>query len=178
MKSKDFVLCALFTSLIICGTYIRIPVPFIPFTLQSAFVTLSGLLLGCKKSAASTVTYLLLGLVGFPVFTGGGGLSYVFNPTFGYIIGFILGASLTGLIAQKFSPKNFRTNLLAGFVGLAVIYVCGIVYYCLINSIHLHTELSFRHIFIYCFLTTAPGDILLTVVAAYTARRLAASVKN
>lgn len=158
----------------ICAAYIRIPVPFIPFTLQSAIVTLSGLLLGCKKSAASTVTYLLLGLIGFPVFTGGGGLSYIFHPTFGYIIGFVLGASLTGFIAQKCSSKNFQTNLLTGIAGLAVIYVCGIVYYCLINSLYLHTELSFRHIVVYCFLTTAPGDIVLTVISAYTAKRIAA----
>ena len=92
--TRDMVLFALFTALIAIGAFIRIPVPFCPFTLQLLFTTLAGLLLGSRRGAASVAVYVLLGLVGLPVFTSGGGPSYIFQPTFGYLIGFIGGAWL------------------------------------------------------------------------------------
>lgn len=169
---KNIVLCAMFTALIICGAYIKIPIPYIPITMQTTFVTLAGLILGAKKSVASTFTYLLLGLIGFPVFTGGGGISYVLRPTFGYIIGFVIGAGITGLIAQKNSGKNVKTNILAGLAGLAAIYVIGVAYYCIISKLYLHSDISFSHVFLYCFLMTAPGDIVFTVIAAIVSAKL------
>ena len=52
---------------------------------------LAGLLLGSRLGALSVSLYTVLGLAGVPVFTGGGGLWYIFQPTFGYILGFIIG---------------------------------------------------------------------------------------
>lgn len=176
-KCQKLVLSAFFTALIVCGAYIKIPIPFIPITLQTAFVILSGLLLGAKYSAASNIAYLLLGLSGFPVFSGGGGLSYVLQPTFGYIIGFILGALVTGLISRKLIKKNTLTYFISGLIGLVVIYICGISYYCFISHIYLHINITFRHIFIYGFISTAPCDILFTALAAYTAKRLSPVIK-
>lgn len=176
-KCQKLIYSAIFTALIVCGAYIKIPIPFIPITLQTAFVVLSGLLLGAKYSAASTLAYMLLGLSGFPVFSDGGGLSYVLQPTFGYIIGFIFGALLTSHISRRFAVKSTHTYFISGLIGLAAIYLCGISYYCLISHMYLHTDIAFRHIFIYCFIATAPGDILFTALAAYTAKRLSSAVK-
>lgn len=176
-NNKNLMLCSFFTSLIICGAYMKIPLPFIPVTLQTAFVTLSGLILGAKQAAVSALAYLLLGLIGFPVFTSGGGLSYIFNPTFGYIIGFIFGAAITGFISHRSASSHYKNNLLSGLAGLAVIYACGIIYYCLINTLYLNAELSLRHIFTYCFLLTAPTDIILTAVISYIALRISSAVK-
>lgn len=61
--TRDMVLFALFTALIAIGAFIRIPVPFCPFTLQLLFTTLAGLLLGSRRGAASVAVYVLLGLV-------------------------------------------------------------------------------------------------------------------
>ena len=91
VKTKDLVLTAMFTALITAGAYIRIPVPVCPFTLQFLFTTLAGIVLGKNKGAAATALYVVLGLAGLPVFTGGGGIGYVLQPTFGYLIGFIAG---------------------------------------------------------------------------------------
>ncbi len=67
------------------GAFIRIPVPLVPFTLQITFTTLAGLfLLGSKKGAISVAVYVLMGLIGIPVFTQGGGFSYVLKPSFGF----------------------------------------------------------------------------------------------
>ena len=89
-KTKNLILCGLFTSLIVVGAFIRIPIPVVPFTLQLLFTMLAGLLLGGKWGAASVCIYIVLGLMGLPVFAEGGGLAYVLKPSFGYIIGFAL----------------------------------------------------------------------------------------
>ena len=98
-KTSDLALCALFVALIAMGAFLRVPVPLVPFTLQYLFTALAGLLLGAKKGCAAVCAYILLGLLGFPVFAQGGGIGYIFEPSFGYLIGFALGAYATGKVA-------------------------------------------------------------------------------
>ncbi len=76
-KTTKLLLCALFTALVAVGAFIRIPVPLVPFTLQFWFTTMAGLLLGPRWGACSVLVYVLLGLMGVPVFTQGGGPGYV-----------------------------------------------------------------------------------------------------
>ena len=96
LNTKSLILCSLFAALISVGAFIKIPVPMVPFTLQVLFSTLAGLLLGPRLGVVSVGIYILLGLVGLPIFTNGGGPSYIFQPTFGYLIGFIFGAYIIG----------------------------------------------------------------------------------
>ena len=70
-RLKNMILCALFAALIAVGAFIKIPGPFVPFTLQYLFTMLSGLLLGSKLGLVSVGVYILLGLAGLPVFTQG-----------------------------------------------------------------------------------------------------------
>ena len=101
MKTKDLVLCAMFVALIAVGAFIKVPVPVVPFTLQFLFTMLAGLLLGPVNGALAVVVYIVLGLVGLPIFTQGGGPGYIFQPSFGYIIGFAVAAYVTGQIANE-----------------------------------------------------------------------------
>ena len=105
----------LFTTLIILGAFIKIPVPVIPFTLQFLFVSLAGLLLGAKYGGLSVFIYAALGLAGLPVFTAGGGITYVVFPTFGYIIGFIFSAFVSPCSAIAFPKKTDRLSTSAAF---------------------------------------------------------------
>lgn len=170
--TRDLVLFALFTALIAIGAFIRIPVPFCPFTLQLLFTTLAGLLLGSRRGAASIAVYVFLGLIGLPVFTSGGGPSYIFQPTFGYLLGFIGGAGLTGYIAHQVPVPSLRRLLAADFAGLVIVYACGMVYLALINNVYLGTPISLWTLFVYCFVLPIPGDIFLCIVAAFLARRI------
>ena len=67
-RTKNLLYCSLFTALIAVGAFIKIPIPVVPFTLQFLFTTLAGLLLGSKMGAVSVIAYMVLGLVGLPIF--------------------------------------------------------------------------------------------------------------
>lgn len=178
MKAKTITKIALFTALIAIGAFIRIPVPVVPFTLQFLFTMLAGLLLGGKQGAAAVLCYICLGLVGLPIFAEGGGVGYVFQPTFGYIIGFAVAAYVTGTIANQTAAPSMKRLLAANFLGLFIVYVCGMVYYWLISTLYIGTPIGFWTLFLYCFLLAVPGDILLCFVAAFIAKRLIPAIKN
>lgn len=172
MKTKNLILVALFTALTAVGAFIRIPVPVVPFTLQFLFTMLAGLLLGGTLGATSVLVYIILGLLGLPVFTSGGGIGYIFQPTFGYIIGFCIAAYATGKIANKTENPSYKRLLAANFIGLLIVYAAGMVYYWAISTFYLGTGIGLWTLFLYCFVLAVPGDILLCVVAAVLAKRL------
>lgn len=169
---RNQVLCALFTALIAVGAFIRIPIPVVPFTLQFLFTTLAGILLGPKLGAISVLLYILLGLAGFPVFAAGGGIGYVFQPSFGYLIGFFFGAYVTGMIANKVQEPSLKRLLSANFSGLLLVYALGMAYCWAISRFYLGDAITVRTLLLYCFLLPIPGDIFLCVVAATLGKRL------
>ena len=100
MKIKDMCLCALFAVLIGIGAFIKVPVSIVPITLQTLFVILASLILR-QKAIYSVLLYVCMGLIGLPVFTSGGGISYVLIPSFGYLIGFIISSWFVGRYQNK-----------------------------------------------------------------------------
>jgi biotin transport system substrate-specific component len=100
----------------------------VPVTLQTLGVMLAGLVLGARLGALSVLVYLVIGAVGLPVFAGGAaGLSTFAGPSGGYLIGFPVGAFVTGLIA--FRGGRFRPALAfpaAVVGGILVIYAFGL----------------------------------------------------
>lgn len=177
-KTKNMILCAMFVALISVGAFIKIPVPVVPFTLQVLFTMLAGLLLGGKRGALAVCIYIVLGLVGLPVFTQGGGIGYIFQPTFGYIIGFAVGAFVTGVIANRSNRPGYKLLLGANFAGLAIVYLFGMVYYYLISKFYLNTPIGIWPLFLYCFLLAVPGDILLCIVGAILGKRMIPLVRE
>lgn len=171
-------LCTLFAALIVVGTFIRIPVPMVPFTLQFLFTMLAGLLLGGRLGAVSVGVYIIMGLVGLPVFTEGGGIGYLLRPTFGYLIGFAIAAYVTGKMTERNENPTYRCLLGANFTGLAIVYGCGMVYFYLINRFYLENPIGLWPLFLYCFLLAVPGDILLCVLAAFLTKRLRPVLKG
>lgn len=172
ISTKNLTLIALFTVLIAAGALIKVPVPVVPFTLQFLFTTLAGVLLGGKNGAISVGAYIFLGLIGFPVFASGGGIGYLLNPTFGYLIGFCAGTYVTGKIANAKPRPSFKRLLAACFSGLLIVYLFGIAYYYIISDIYLGNPIGLWPLFLYCFLLAVPGDIVLCILSAVLGKRL------
>ena len=165
-KIKNVILCSLFASLIAIGAFIKIPVPVVPFTLQFLFTTLAGLLLGSKLGALAVMSYIAVGLAGIPVFAAGGGINYILQPSFGYLIGFALGAFVTGKIAESFKNLSLKILIAANFAGLLTVYSLGMIYYALISNFYLGSPIGLWPLFLYCFILAVPGDIALCLLSA------------
>jgi len=134
IKTRDMILVSLFSALMAVGAIFKVPLPSVPFSLQPFFCALAGLLLGSRLGALSQIIYCALGLAGLPVFTQGGGFSYIFNPSFGYIIGFIAGTYVIGKVSEVLKKINLRNSIISVMSGLAVIYMIGVPYmYLIIN---------------------------------------------
>ncbi|MCD6551319.1 biotin transporter BioY [Thermotoga sp.] len=122
---KQLAKAGIFTALIVVGAWISIPIGPVPFTLQVFFVFLTAYMLGKKYGTLSIATYVLLGAIGLPVFAGfKGGAQVLIGPTGGYLLGFILGGSVIGLLSEK--RENFIWYLVSGLAGLGTIYLLGV----------------------------------------------------
>ena len=165
-------MCALFTALIAVGAYIRIPGPAVPFTLQTLFVMLAGVLLGPRLGVISALAYMLIGLLGIPIFTGGGGIGYVFRLSFGYIIGFVAAAYVTGRITARSDEPSLRLILIANGAGIMTVYAFGLAYYYLLSRFYFGQEVPLVPFFMNCFILTLPGDIVTCGIGAVLSHRL------
>lgn len=171
-KTKNLVLMSLFAALIAVGAFIRVPMPLIPFTLQTFFVMMAGTLLGAKYAAGSALVYVLIGLCGVPVFTGGGGFMYVFQPTFGYLIGFIFAAFVIGMIVNKDQRSSWKRLLAGNFAGLIIWYAFGIIYYWMIAKYYLGDPVAMGSLLVPFILLPLPGDLIKMTLAILLGKRL------
>ncbi|MBR0253936.1 MAG: biotin transporter BioY [Synergistaceae bacterium] len=171
-KTRDLVLCSIFIALITVGAYIKIPSPIVPFTLQTIFTNLAGLVLGSKLGFMAVIGYVILGLLGVPVFTGGGGIGYVLQPSFGYLIGFAVGAFVIGKIHEHYRRNNFQFLLFCNVVGLICVYICGMLYYVLLSKFYLGNSIGLLSLFFYFCIIFIPSDLVMCVVSSYLAKVL------
>jgi biotin transport system substrate-specific component len=107
---------------------IYLPFTPVPVTGQNFAVLLIGAVLGSKRGGLSLALYVLEGTLGLPVFAGGtGGMAVLFGPTAGYLIGFIPAAILVWYLSKKGFDRNWISMFFALFLGLAVIYLFGVI---------------------------------------------------
>lgn len=135
---RDLALIAGGAVLIALLSQIAIPLKPVPITLQTLGVLLVGAALGARRGAASLGTYLAAGAVGLPVFAGGGaGLAKFAGPTGGYLIGFLLAATLVGFLVQRFAlDRRVLGAALAMLLGTLVIYAVGLPWLSATTGLH------------------------------------------
>ena len=172
---KDMVISALFAVLIAVCAWIAIPAA-VPFTLQTMGLFLTMGLLGGRRAALTVTVYLLLGLIGIPVFSGfRGGLAMLAGITGGYLIGFLFAALVYWLITAKRSV-HFPTMILGMIAGLLVDYAFGTAWFMLFyarayGAIGLSAALSM------CVVPFIIPDLIKLGVAAAAVKTLPARVK-
>ncbi len=165
--ANEVSLIALFAALTAVGGFIRLPIPYVLLTLQTLMVMFSGLLLGGKLGAMSQLVYLLIGLLGLPVFAYGGGPGYVLQPTFGYIVGFIPGAYILGKLTERKDNLSKPFLIFASFACIVSIYVVGTAYLYLNIKYIQHKEISVLLALKIGCLAPLPADLLkLAIVTA------------
>lgn len=159
------ILSALFAAMMGASALLKIPTAGVEITLQTLFVMLSGALLGPKYGTLSVLLYLAMGLLGIPVFTKGGGPAYVLEVPFGYLVGFIPCACLSGILTRQ---KTHIGALFLGFiVSLLPVYLFGAAHFYLISHFYLGRSLSFSSLLIAGVFVFLPVDVLSCLLGAW-----------
>lgn len=140
---RGMVYAAMFGAATAAGAYLVIPLPPVPVTLQTLFMALAGALLGPRLGAMSQMVYVLLGIMGLPVFAGGkAGLGVLLGPTGGYLVGFVAGAWLIGRMVHSEEPAGAVRIALGIAAGYALVYAFGVTGLWLIARLSLIKALS------------------------------------
>ncbi len=171
---KDMALVSLFAAVCcVCGM-ITIPTGVVPITLATFGVMVSTMILGEKRAIISVALYLIIGLVGVPVFSGmNGGLGVLIGPTGGYLYSYIIMVPLIG-IASKCLNKTLSSGMFTMLGCIAALFVCyfiGTVHYMIVmsvsgNGVGLWTALCT------CVFPFIPFDIVKSVLSIIIAPRL------
>ena len=133
----------------------------VPITGQTFAVLLVGAALGSTLGAASLALYLLLGIVGVPLYADHNhGWSVFSGATGGYIVGFVLAAALTGFLAERGWDKRFSSSVSAMLSGSVVIYACGVIW------LHHVIGASWNTTLVDGLYPFVPGDIVKLYLAA------------
>jgi biotin transport system substrate-specific component len=129
--ARDFTLVLGGSLLIAAAAQLRIALPFtpVPVTGQTFAVLLLGALYGAKRGAATAMTYLMLGIMGLPVFSAAPpGPAALVSPTAGYLAGFVAAAWVTGALSERGWDRKPITAALAMLMGSAVLFACGLLW--------------------------------------------------
>ncbi|MBR0556721.1 biotin transporter BioY [Ciceribacter sp. L1K23] len=171
MKTRDLVLVSLFAAIIVAlGLMPPITLGFIPvpITLQTLGVMLAGVILGARRGALAALLVILLVVIGLPVLSGGrGGLAVFAGPTVGFLLGWVPGAFVTGLIAERFGRAISPAMQTVGFFAAAVIGGIAVVYLLGIGVLAFHVGLRNAIVGSMAFI---PGDLIKAVIAALAGR--------
>ena len=157
---------ALVAAITSVSAFLSIPLGPVPITMQSCVVLVAGPVLGARLGALSQIIYLAMGFVGLPVFAGGrAGMGVVMTPTFGYLLGFVAAAYLTGLMTDRISHLKVPFLIFTMLVGLAVIMLSGVSYlYANFNYV-VGQEMSWGMAWSIGVLPFLPGEILKLTAA-------------
>jgi biotin transport system substrate-specific component len=185
---RDLILVLGGTVLLVLGAWVSFTIPalqlgqlymplneYVPLTLQTFGVLFTGAVLGSLRGAAATGLYLLIGVMGYPVFAMGSdgiyrsgldtivsidGGSVVLGTTGGYLLGFLVAAAVVGALAERGWDRRLGSSVGAMVIGSLIIYACGVTWLAVAADLGVTDALAFG---LWPFL---PGDILKLLVAA------------
>lgn len=174
INTKDLTILAIMAALMCVSAYISIPLPFTAasLTAQTLVVNLIALLLTPKQAMLTVLIYILLGLIGLPVFSGGvGGAQKLFGPTGGYIFSWIFAVGAISLLKGK--KYNFiRYSIITIIVGMPLIYIIGSIYMKYV------TGMEWKATLLAAVVPFIPLDILKCLLAVVIVKPLQSVIKS
>ena len=166
-KIKSITQISLCVAILSVISQITIPIGAIPITLQTFIICVVGYTMGIKKGITATVTYILVGLVGMPVFASfNGGLGAIVGYTGGFIIGFIPLCAMCGI------KKEHPTGIALGILGALICHLMGITQYVLLS------RTNFLLALVTVSLPYFVKDIFLVIMAYTVSRVIRKRLKN
>ncbi|HEO8419174.1 biotin transporter BioY [Niallia sp. FSL W8-0635] len=177
-KALDITMIALFVAFMAVGANVTsfLIIGGVPVTLQTFFAILAGLLLGKRLGSIAMVVYMLVGLIGIPIFAGvSGGLIILTKPSFGFILAFILTAFIVGLIAEK--KPSIPTFVFSAFIGLIINYIIGTSWMYMAYKLWYLAPAGFTYQLLWSWMAfPLIKDVILTLIAGVVGYRLYNSV--
>ncbi|MBO6001426.1 MAG: biotin transporter BioY [Spirochaetales bacterium] len=176
--SKSIVFVALFAAISAISGFLAVPVPGtpVPIVLQNMMVVLSGMLLGPVLGTLSTLLFVVAGILGLPILSGGtGGFAKLMSPTGGFIVGYVISSLVAGLILGRpmYGKKvSIVKTIVAAFTGFVVMYIPGILHFMNIMDADLKESLML------CILPYLPGDLLKLILCVLLSVALRSSVAS
>ena len=164
---------ALSAALLVICSLISIPAA-VPFTLQTFGVVVILVILGWRKGCAGILLFMLLGLIGLPVFSGGrGGPAALFGPTGGYMLGFLL-TGLCYLVYEKLGRERLPAQIASLVLGLILCYTFGTLWFVQVytGEITLSTALA------WCVWPFILPDLIKLALALLVGRRVRKALRN
>lgn len=182
LSIKDITYTSLFVALtIISAVIVRLGTGtmIVPFSLLPMLATLSGMILGPKLGAISMSIYVILGLLGLPVFSSPpyGGFAYILKPTFGFLLGFIFSSWITGKILES-RKKYFKYYFIASLIGIGIIYLVGLPYLYIILNFYLGKSTDINGVIRLGFLPFIIPDIIKSIFSSILARAVIVRLEN
>ena len=170
LTTREVTLSSLMAALTLISGYISLPFGPVPFTLQTLFVLLTGLMLQKRAAflAQSLHLFLILIFKGFQSFL---------SPSFGFVIGFIVGAYLMARFLEN-RPFSIKSATVALLIGSSIFYLLGLPYMAFILNGYLDLNLANSLILKTGFLLFIPGDIVKAIFAFLISARLQHVVKR
>lgn len=159
LSTKDLCIISIFVAGICVLGQLSIPMPYgVPMTLQTFIITIAGVILGAKKGTIATLIYILIGVVGMPVFSGfTGGIGVILGPTGGFILSFPIMSYLSGKGAE--TGKLFWIIVFMT-LGTIINYIFGMIVF------SIATGSSMWIAFISCVLPFIPTSVIKIVISS------------
>ncbi len=171
MKTRDLIICAVFAAILCVFSVMTIPIGVIPISMGVFGVILTSCILGWKKGTISVIVYILIGVIGLPIFSGfKGGIAVLAGPTGGYIWSYILMALFIGFFTAKLpqnKPLAVAKLSVISFIGVVICYLFGTMQFMLV------AHKTFMQAVTVCVYPFIPFDIIKSVaggVIAYGVR--------
>lgn len=160
MSTRQLTLIAVMTAVTCVLGPLSLPIGLVPISLTNLVIYIAIYALGLKKGTISYIVYLLIGVIGLPVFSGfSGGFAKLAGPTGGYLIGFIFMAFISGLFIDRFSDKIYMC-FIGMTLGTIVTYLFGTVWLAYVAKIPFNAALSAGVI------PFVPGDVIKILISS------------
>ncbi len=174
-STRDITMTAVFAALaVVAAMLVRYGGSIVPFSLLPFVAMLAGGVLGARLGSLSMIVYILLGLVGVPVFATPpfGGPAYVLKPTFGMLLGFVASSYVIGTLLKNREDSGFTRYFLSMAAGIVVYYLIGLPYLYVILKFYLGQAVSVVKVLYIGFIPFIALDLVKAAAAAAMARAL------